>query len=134
MMEQIKVTLTVDEFKQMRRDAVEGTNVVLEYDSSFGDSQKVTGELTYNHDAFGRSTWQVGNREIANNRVLSANDGRKVGTVESIQLTLDRETAINELTRHYNGHDIDDHGDQVVVQMWNGYEFDRQNEKTLKVA
>ena len=91
-------------------------------------------ELTYNHDAFGRSTWQVGNREIANNRVLSANDGRKVGTVESIQLTLDRETAINELTRHYNGHDIDDHGDQVVVQMWNGYEFDRQNEKTLKVA
>jgi sporulation protein YlmC with PRC-barrel domain len=133
-MEQIKVTLSVDEFKQMHREAIEGAEVVLEYNSSFGGSQGVTGELTYNHDAFGRSTWQVGDREIANSRVLSANDGRKVGTVESIQLTLNRETAINELTRHYNGHDIDDHGDQVVVQMWNGCDFDRQNEKTLKVT
>jgi hypothetical protein len=126
------VTFDLPDYKRATHDNMNGCTVAVEYDSSFGGSQTVEGEgglirelergRFYNYLV-------VGDRKISSGRVWSAESGRKVGTVESISVTMEADKAIEWVAKDWNGHDVDTHDDEIYVQFWSGQLHDEMSQE-----
>lgn len=117
------VTFELPDYKNETNDVVDGNHVRVEYDSSFGGTQTLEGECEIVRELESgrfRRYLVVGDRKVSYGRVFSTADGRKVGTVESITVTMDADTAIEWVAKEWNGHDVDTHDDEIYVQFWSG--------------
>lgn len=129
MSDKVRFTASVDEFGRMLRNGdLDGEHVTLRYDSAFGGEQEATGTVEVHEQVLARDTAVIGNREIDAREVRSGETGRTLGEVVSVEVTVDKETAIETVTKHWNGHDVDDAGDEIYVQYW---ENDHTGETTL---
>jgi len=117
------VTFDLPEYKNETGGELDGCMVRVEYNSSFGGTQTVEGtaEKIQEWDKGRRRTYlKVGDRKISSGRVLSVVDGRKIGKVESITVTMQSENAIEWIAKDWNAHDVDTHDDEIYVQFWSG--------------
>lgn len=126
MRNKVELTVEADKFAEMvGRDLEGGEAVRFHYDSSFGGEQKVAGVLRYENGGWlGESLVAVETapghgRRLKGEVVESLSSGRKVGHVSELTVTMDYEDALEAVTRHWN-YDVDDMGDKVAVQMWDG--------------
>lgn len=126
------VTFDLPDYKRETRDELDGCKVAVEYDSSFGGTQTVEGVAEKIRELEGgrfRTYLKVGDRKISSGRVHSVADGRKVGTVESITVTMEAGKAIEWVAKDWNGHDVDAHDDEIYVQFWSGQLNDEMSQE-----
>lgn len=126
------VTFDLPEYKSDTRDVLEGCNVRVEYDSSFGGTQTVEGEAEIVRELErGRfhNYLVVGDRKISAGRVFSAADGRRIGWVESITVEMRADEAIEWVAKDWSGHDVDAHDDEIYVQFWSGQLNDEMSQE-----
>ena len=102
--------------------AFDGADVTVEYDSNYndhGDTVTVSGvaELSEGRHAREWDTLDVDGRRVRSNGHVFNGDGRHLGTVESVTVTVDAETAISLVTAHVD-HDVDRGDDEIIVQTW----------------
>ena len=119
------VTFELPDYKRETRDEMDGCEVRVEYDSSFGGTQTVEGtaeKVRELENGRFRTYLNVGDRKISSGRVFSAADGRKIGTVESVTVTMEADKAIEWVAKDWNGHDVDTtpDRDEIYVQFWSG--------------
>jgi len=117
------VRFELPDYKRATHDNMEGCEVTVEYDSSFGGTQTVEGtaELIREWEHGRRRKYLVvDDRKIQVGRVFSQADGRKLGSVESVTVTMDADTAVEWVAKDWNGHDVDANDDEVYVQFWSG--------------
>lgn len=117
------VTFELPDYKRDTEEELDGCEVSVEYDSSFGGTQTVEGGAEIVKELEGgkfRRYLVVGGRKVASGRVFSTADGRKVGTVESITVEMNADDAIEWVAKEWNGHDVDAHDDEIYVQFWSG--------------
>jgi len=117
------VRFEIPEYKRVTHENVDGCNVTVQYDSSFGGTQTVEGEAEMTRELENgrfRRYMVVGDRKVGSHRVYSTKDGRMLGKIESVTVTMDTETAIEWVAKDWNGHDVDTHDNEVYVQFWSG--------------
>ena len=131
---QVKFQADADQFKRVRGD-VESTKATVRYDSSFGGVQEVSGTVEVNEKVLAPDTVTVGDREVDGNVVRSEKDGRKVGKLVHVEVTVDLDTAVEAVTKCWGGHDVDngaeESGDEIYVQYWEQAEELHTGEETL---
>lgn len=131
---QVKFQADADQFKRVR-DGVENTESTVRYDSSFGGMQEVSGTVQINERVLKPDTVTVGDRVVDSSVVRSEKDGRKLGELVHVEVTVDLETAIEAITKHWGGHDVDNgaenSGDEIYVQYWEKADELHTGEKTL---
>ena len=129
------VTFELPDYKNETNGVVDGNHVRVEYDSNFGGTQTAEGNSEIVRELENgkfRRHLVVGNRKVSSGRVFSTAGGRKVGTVESITVTMDADSAIEWVAKEWNGHDVDTHDDEIYVQFWSGQLHDEMsNEEFL---
>jgi hypothetical protein len=133
---QAKTTNTVrfelPDYKSDTRDILDGKQLTVKYKSSYGGMQTIEGEAEVVRELEGgrfRNYTVVAGRKIANGRVFSTADGRKVGSVESITVCMDSGEAIEWVAKDWNGHDVDTHDDEIYVQFWSGQLNDEMSQQ-----
>lgn len=114
---QLKFTLEQYRFDQVLKAGIieEGDELTLRYDSNFGGVQEVSGEAEF--DEF-TGKLSVGDRTIRGKRVHSSS--RDVGELIEVELVMPQGRALDAVTLHTDGHDIDAGDDVVIVQSWEG--------------
>lgn len=118
-----EVRFELPSYKSDTRGILDGKHLTVKYKSSYGGIQTIEGEAEVVRELEGgrfRNYTVVGDRKIANGRVFSAGDGREVGSVESITVSMDSEQAIEWVAKDWSGHDVDTHDDEICVQFWSG--------------
>lgn len=116
----MQVKFSVPDWVSITNDVFDGAEVVVTYDSNFGGD--VTLEGTAEIDG-GRwpSDWThlvVGERKIrSNGHVFGAESDRHVGKVTEATASMDRDDAIDIITKHTD-HDIDAGPDATIIQGW----------------
>jgi len=132
-MEAQQVGFELPEYKSATSKVMDGREVSVEYDSSFGGTQTVAGTAEIVREYAGSGRFRrylvVGDRKVSNGRVYSAADGRKVGTVESVTVTMDSDEAIAWVAKDWSGHDVDTHDDEIYVQFWSGQLHDDMSQE-----
>ena len=126
------VTFELPDYKRETRDEVDRCEVSVEYDSSFGGTQTVEGtaeKIRELENGRFRTYLKVDDRKISSGRVFSDTSGRKVGTVESVTVTMEAEKAIEWVAKDWNGHDVDAHDDEIYVQFWSGQLNDEMSQE-----
>jgi len=117
------VTFELPEYKRATRDELNGCEVRVEYDSNFGGTQTVEGTAEKVRELESgrfRTYLVVDDRKISGGRVFSAADGRELGTVEFVTVTMVADKAIEWVVKDWDGHDVDAHDDEIYVQFWSG--------------
>lgn len=126
------VRFGLPEYKSETKDELDGCNVRVEYDSSFGGTQTVEGEAELIRE-LERGRFHrylvVGDRKISSGRVWSVADGRKIGLVESITVEMEADEAIEWVAKEWSGHDVDAHDDEIYVQFWSGQLHDEMSQE-----
>jgi len=131
------VTFELPEYKRCTSEEMDGCEVRVEYDSSYGGVQVVEGEAKIAREwenGRRRRSLVVDDRKIASggalsDRVFSAADGRKVGTVNSVTVTMEADTAIEWVADDWHGHDVDAGDDEIYVQFWSGELHDEMSQE-----
>jgi len=126
------VTFDLPEYKSDTRDELDGCEIQVEYDSSFGGMQTVEGtaeKVRELENGRFRTYLVVGDRKISSGRVYSVADGRKLGTVDSITVTMEADKAIEWVAKDWNGHDVDRHENEIYVQFWSGELHDEMSQE-----
>jgi hypothetical protein len=128
------VTFELPEYKRETRDEVDGCEVSVEYDSSFGGTQTVEGtaeKVRELENGRFRTYLKISDRKISSGRVFSATSGRKVGAVESVTVTMESDKAIEWVAKDWNGHDVDTtpERDEIYVQFWSGQLNDEMSQE-----
>jgi len=126
------VTFDLPEYKRETHENMDGCTVTVKYDSSFGGTQTVEGtaEIVREWENGRRRRYiVVGDRKISSGYVFSAADGRQVGRVNSITVTMEAETAIEWVAKEWTGHDVDRHDDEIYVQFWSGELHDEMSQE-----
>jgi hypothetical protein len=125
-----QVRFKLPDYVSITREEFDGADVTVEYDSNFnGHNETVTvqGEATLDEGCHARewTTLNIDGKEIrCNGHVFSASE-RHLGTVESVTVTVDKETAVDMVTEDVEA-DVDDGGDEVIVQTWDNSVMDEQ--------
>lgn len=131
---QVKFQANADQFKRVR-DGVDGTEATVRYDSNFGGVQEVTGTAEVNENVLAPDTVTVSGREVGGDVVRSSEDGREVGELLHVEVTVELETAVGAITKHWGGHDVDngaeESGDEIYVQYWEQADELYTGEETL---
>lgn len=126
MSEQVK--FEVPDYVKITREAFNGAKVEVEYDSNFGGTVTVEGEAELDEGRHARewTTLNVDGRVIrSNGHVFSGEDGRHLGTVESVTAVLSRDTAVEMVTEHVD-HDIDAGEERTIIQTWDKGVIDQE--------
>ena len=134
---QVKFQAGAEQFKRIR-DGVENTEATVRYDSSFGGVQEVSGTVQINEKVLEPDTVTVGDRVVDSGVVRSEKDGRKLGELVHVEVTVDLQTAVEAITKHWGGHDVDngaeESGDEIYVQYWEQADELYTREETLLKA
>jgi len=134
---QVKFQATPDQFKRVRND-VENTEATVRYDSSFGGVQEVSGTVQVNEQVLEPDTVTVASRVVDSGVVRSEKDGRELGELIHVEVTVDLETAVEAITKHWGGYDVDNgaekSGDEIYVQYWEQADELHTGEETLLKA
>ena len=134
---QVKFQADAEQFKRIR-DGVENTEATVRYDSSFGGVQEVSGTVQINEKVLEPDTVTVGDRVVDSGVVRSEKDGRKLGGLVHVEVTVDLQTAVEAITKHWGGHDVDngaeESGDEIYVQYWEQADELYTGEETLLKA
>ena len=134
---QVKFQADAEQFKRIR-DGVENTEATVRYDSSFGGMQEVSGTVQINEKVLEPDTVTVGDRVVDSGVVGSEKDGRKLGGLVHVEVTVDLQTAVEAITKHWAGHDVDngaeESGDKIYVQYWEQADELYTGEETLLKA
>lgn len=119
---QVRFDVTPNRLSQIRAAGLvhDGDYVEVLYDSRFGGNQTVAGEVDIRENVLSRDDWVVDDRNADGRRVFSTADGRYVGDVIGVTLEMPRDRAIDAVTLHSDGHDVDPADDVIVVQSWEG--------------
>jgi len=100
--------------------AFDGCTVTVEYDSNYGGTQTVEGVAEIQEGRWPSDFDHLvvdGRKVRSNGHVFSAEDDRHLGTVESITVEIDEQTAIDMATQSIE-HDIDRGNDVTIIQTW----------------
>ena len=116
----VKLTVDAKQFAQMvaSGEVSHGDEVELVYDSAFGGEQTKTGEM-FDIGMFDPIP-AVEDRIVKNSRVESRETGRTVGELKTATVTVSQDRAIELVTEHTGGHDVDVCEGETVVQFWEG--------------
>ena len=123
-----QVRFELPDYVKRTADAFDGCTVTVEYDSNFGGTQTVEGvaEIEEGRWPSDFDHLVVGGRKIrGNDHVFSAKDDRHLGTLESITVEIDEQTAIEMATQHVD-HDIDRGEDVTIIQTWDKCAIEEQ--------
>jgi len=129
-----QVRFELPDYKKDTREELDGCKVEVEYNSNFGGTQTVEGTAEQTQELEGgrfRTYLKVGDRKVDSGRVFSTVDGRKIGTVESITVTMTADKAIDWVAKDWNGHDVDTtpERDEIYVQFWSGQLNDEMSQE-----
>jgi len=134
---QVKFQADVDQFKRVC-NKVENAEATVRYDSSFGGVQEVSGTVEINEKVLEPDTVTVADRVVDGELVRSEKDGRKLGELVHVEVTVDLETAVEAITKHWGGYDVDngaeESGDEIYVQYWEKADELHTGEETLLKA
>ena len=134
MTEQVKLQASAEQFKRVRGD-VDGSEATARYDSNFGGEQVVSGTVENNSKVLGPDTATIGDREIDGDVIRSEKDGRKLGQLIHVEVTVSLDVAVEAITKHWGGHDVDNgaekSGDEIYVQYWEQADELHTGEETL---
>lgn len=103
-------------------ESFDGSEVTVEYDSNYngrGETVTVSGtaELVGVGDYYTNTALVVDGRHVQSNGHVFNSDGRRLGRVESVTVTVDEQTAIGLVTKHVN-YDVDRGNGEIIVQTW----------------
>ena len=136
MMEQL-VRFQVPDHVGVAHESFDGSEIVVEYDSNFGGSVTIQGTAQLDPGkGFGDSlTLNVDGRQIRSNGHVFSDNGRHLGTVESIEAILRRDVAIELVTKHMR-YDVDIGHGETIVQAWDSGIIERDGfmEGTVSVS
>lgn len=126
------VTFDLPDYKSETNWLMDGCTVTVEYDSSFGGTQTVSGKgeiVRELENGRFRRYLLVDDRKISARHVFSVADGRHLGNVESITVEMGADDAIEWVAKEWNGHDVDAHDDEIYVQFWSGQLHDEMSQE-----
>lgn len=117
-----QVRFELPDYVRPTRDEFDGADVKIEYDSNFNgfnDTVTIAGEAEIQESQGINTSTRlvVDDRHIkSNGHVFSPND-RHLGPLKSITVTIDKQDGIEIVTTGVQA-DVDDHGNQIVIQTW----------------
>jgi len=117
-----EVRFELPDYVKTTDEAFDGSEVSVEYDSNYNGRGKTatasgTAELVGVGDHFTNTALVVDGRRVQANGHVFNSDGRHLGTVESVTVTVDKEVAIELVTEHVD-HDVDCGEEEIIVQTW----------------
>lgn len=118
MTQNVQLTVDAEQFAQMvaSGEVCDGDEVELVYDSDFGGEQTKTGEMA--DLGMFDPVPAVEDRVVKNGRVESRQTGRTVGELKTATVTVSQDRAVELVTEHTAGHDVDVCEGETVVQFW----------------
>jgi len=122
-MREDKVRFELPENVNYTDDRLDSAKVVVEYDSKFngrGETVTVedTAEIIGRGDYFTDIALLVDGRRVGPNGHVFGSDGRHIGEDATVTATVERDDAIDMVTKGMS-FDVDDPGlDEVIVQAW----------------
>lgn len=119
MSQNTEVRFELPDYVSVISESFDGQHVEITYDSNFGGSVTVDGtaELEEGRWPSEWNTLNVGDRKVRSNGHVFNSDDRHLGTVESVTATVDKDKAIELVTKHVD-YDIDTGEDEIIVQTW----------------
>jgi len=130
----VDVRFELPDYKNEVSEELNEQRVVVEYDSNFGGVQTVEGVAERQTEWLSggpRTYMVVDDRRVSNGYVFSEADGRRLGRVKSITVTMQADEAIEWVAKEWNGHDVDAGDDEIYVQFWAGLRDDMTNVEFL---
>ena len=122
-MEQDKVRLELPNNVNLTDDRLDGAKVTVKYDSNYnGHGETVTvedtAEIIGRGDYFADIAMLVDDRRVGPNGHVFGSDGRHIGKDATVTAILNRDDAIDMVTKDMS-FDVDDPGlGEIIVQAW----------------
>jgi len=117
-----KVRFELPNYVKITDEQFDGSAVTVEYDSNYnghGKTVEVSDVAEISEARYAREweTLVVDGKHVRSNGHVFNSDGRHLGTVESVTVTVDAEVAVDLVTQNVD-HDIDCGDEAIIIQTW----------------